>query len=100
MMGAERDNIFLLALGLTKEWYVEKIELTEAQSRLAIYVRYERGSKFKCPICGKLCKVYDTRLWRVIKYYANKVVENVDLSKVRRVALDETSMREVHFDFC
>jgi transcription initiation factor IIE alpha subunit len=28
---------------------------------LHIYLEFDKGSEFKCPVCGDLCKVYDTK---------------------------------------
>lgn len=41
-------------------------------------------------------KEHDTRLWRIFHYYVNQAMENMDVSKVTRVALDETSSRRGH----
>jgi transcription initiation factor IIE alpha subunit len=27
---------------------------------LHIYLEFDKGSEFNCPVCGKPCKVYDT----------------------------------------
>ncbi|MFC4023514.1 helix-turn-helix domain-containing protein [Oceanobacillus longus] len=39
---------------------------------------------------------HDTRLWRVFKYYVYKAMENIDISNVSRIAMDETSRRKGH----
>lgn len=39
---------------------------------------------------------HDTRLWRVFKHYVYKAMENIDISNVSRVAMDETSRRKGH----
>lgn len=33
---------------------------------------------------------HDTRLWRIYNYYVNKAMDNVDVSAVKRIAMDET----------
>jgi transposase len=40
--------------------------------------------------------VEDTRVWRVIEHYVNKDLERADLSRVRRVGVDETSSQKGH----
>lgn len=40
--------------------------------------------------------VHDTRIWRIIGHYVNKDVDNLDLSKVRHVGVDETSSKRGH----
>lgn len=39
---------------------------------------------------------HDTRIWRVFRYYMNKAMTELDLSKVKRIAVDETSLRRGH----
>ncbi len=39
---------------------------------------------------------HDTRLWRVFKYYVDKAVEKIDVSQLKRVAMDETSRTRGH----
>jgi len=39
---------------------------------------------------------HDTRMWRIFRYYVNKAMTELDLSKVKRIAVDETSSRRGH----
>lgn len=39
---------------------------------------------------------HDTRLWRVFKHYVDKAVENIDISNVKNIAMDETSRTRGH----
>lgn len=39
---------------------------------------------------------HDTRLWRVFKHYVHKAMENIDISNLTRVAMDETSRAKGH----
>ena len=39
---------------------------------------------------------HDTRLWRIVEHYVWRAVEKQDLSRVRRIAADETSARRGH----
>ena len=39
---------------------------------------------------------HDTRLWRIVEHYVWRAVEKLDLSLVRRIAVDETSARRGH----
>jgi transposase len=50
------------------------------------------------PVAAVARKVgeHDTRLWRVFKYYVDKAVENIDVSQLKRVAMDETSRTRGH----
>lgn len=39
---------------------------------------------------------HDTRMWRILHHYVDKAMANVDMSKVKRIAVDETSSRRGH----
>ena len=45
---------------------------------------------------ARLIGEHDTRVWRVIQHYVDKAVDAKDLSKVRKIAVDETSARRGH----
>lgn len=50
------------------------------------------------PVAAVARKVgeHDTRLWRVFKHYVDVAVENIDVSNLKRVAMDETSRAKGH----
>jgi len=50
------------------------------------------------PVAAVARKVgeHDTRLWRVFTHYVDKAMENMDISNVTRVAMDETSRARGH----
>lgn len=39
---------------------------------------------------------HDTRLWRVLRYYVDRAMQEMDVSQVRRIAIDETSRSRGH----
>jgi transposase len=39
---------------------------------------------------------HDTRLWRVLRYYVDRAMEEMDVTHVKRIAIDETSSRRGH----
>lgn len=45
---------------------------------------------------ARIVREHDTRLWRVFRYYVNRAMEEMDVSQIRRIALDETSSRRGH----
>lgn len=50
------------------------------------------------PVAAVARKVgeHDTRLWRVFHHYVDEAVKNIDLSGLKRVAMDETSRSKGH----
>lgn len=45
---------------------------------------------------GHLVNEHDTRIWRVLNHYVDQARQQVDMSDVRRVGVDETSRRKRH----
>jgi transposase len=39
---------------------------------------------------------HDTRMWRIFHYYVNQAMAKLDLTNVKRIAIDETSSRRGH----
>ncbi|MDF2652020.1 MAG: family transposase [Paenibacillus sp.] len=39
---------------------------------------------------------HDTRLWRVLRYYVDRAMAKMDMTHVKRIAIDETSSRRGH----
>ena len=45
---------------------------------------------------AEMVGVHDTRIWRIIEHYVTKDLEALDLTKVTRVGVDETSSKRGH----
>jgi hypothetical protein len=45
---------------------------------------------------ARLVRVHDTRLWRIVQHYVEKAVARMDLTDLRRVAIDETAATRGH----
>ncbi|NIA23688.1 MAG: ISL3 family transposase, partial [Proteobacteria bacterium] len=67
------SDLFFQALNLSNPWKVVKVNFSREEKRLDIYLDFERGSKFSCPVCGKEgLKVYDSkkeRVWRHLNFF-------------------------------
>lgn len=46
---------------------------------------------------ARLVKEYDTRIWRILRYYVSKAREKVDYSEVSKIGIDETSVSGHHY---
>lgn len=65
-------DLFALALGLNKPWYVSGVEFEPEERRLELLIDFERGGTFACPECGAAgCKAYDTeeKRWRHLNFF-------------------------------
>jgi transposase len=68
----DSKDLFALALGLNKPWYVVRNELDTDKRQLDIGIDFERGGTFPCSECGQTgCKAYDTeeRSWRHLNFF-------------------------------
>jgi len=71
----EMNELFRVALGLDEPWRVVKVEFTEEESRLDIWMDFPAGSGFPCPVCArKGCKAYDAeeRTWRHLNFFQHQ----------------------------
>lgn len=77
-------SLFQLALGIQGPWQVDKIDFSEDKGIINIYLKYTRGAKFPCPICGKELKVRDTekRSWRHLNFFQYKAYIHANLPRV------------------
>ena len=74
-MREQMQELFRLALGLAEPWIVGKIEFSEEQHQLDLWLDFPVGSRFACPECGRDdCGVYDTteRTWRHLNFFQHK----------------------------
>ncbi len=63
--------VFQAALGLSQPWQVGGLRFDQSAGRLDIDLFFEAGSKFPCPVCGKLCTAYDSaeHTWRHLNFF-------------------------------
>jgi transposase len=68
----EDRELFGLALGLQKPWFIDRLTLDVPGRELNIWIDFERGGEFACPDCASTgCKAYDTeeRSWRHLDFF-------------------------------
>lgn len=71
-----QTELFESALCIEKPLYISNIEFNEL-SELHIYIDFERGSKFLCPVCGKEeCPTHDAveKVWRHLNFFNINVI--------------------------
>jgi transposase len=164
------DSFFADAFGIDDGWIVMSVVLDPDKKTSRIRVEPAKDGRFKCPMCGKECKVHDTYertwrdldlgltvcvvhakvprtdcpehgvkqisvpwareysrqtlnferrclemirempvnavartmrisddvLWNILGSYLSKAMDGVDMSRVRRIGIDETSCRKGH----
>jgi len=71
------NELFRVALGMEAPWRVTKVEFSEQNSQLELWLDFPRGSTFPCPICSKPeCGAYDTeeRTWRHLNFFQHQTL--------------------------
>ncbi|MDY0404499.1 ISL3 family transposase [Virgibacillus sp. 179-BFC.A HS] len=63
-----------------------------------LFDRHVLSLMVEMPVAAVARKVgeHDTRLWRVFHYYVDKAMENMDVSNITHIAMDETSRAKGH----
>lgn len=87
----DNSMLFTMALMLQEPWKVIRVELKEIngtkEMELHIYLGFERGSTFPCPVdgCGEQCKAYDTKeyQWRHLNFFQHKAIIHAPLPRVK-----------------
>lgn len=90
----ELDGLGVL-LGVKSPWVLTKIDVQNHTQVIDVYIEYERGSKFECPICGKLSNVHDGNLKRIrhLDLFDYRCYLNI---KVPRVSCNKDGVKVVH----
>jgi transposase len=81
----ESKDLFALALGLPKPWFVRGNELNTEKRLLEISIDFERGGTFACSDCGAAgCKAYDTeeRRWRHLNFFQFETILSARVPRV------------------
>lgn len=77
-------RIFSLMAGIEKPWVLEKVRLDDNKD-LHMYVRFQKGSKFKCNSCNDICSVYDTveKTWRHLNCFEHKTYIHCKVPRIK-----------------
>ncbi len=86
------EELFTKILEIHSPWKLRDIQLEDKTVR--IFIDFERGSKFDCPICGSVSKIHDTnyRLWRhldIVDYKLNLMI------KIPRIKCPEHGVKTI-----
>lgn len=86
MVDARGSELFTVALGLGEPWTVARIEFSEGEQQLELWLEFAAGSRFGCPECGKEgCAVYDSeaRSWRHLDFFQHRTLLHARQPRVR-----------------
>lgn len=83
-MRNQTNDLFRMALGLADPWTVEKIEFSDAEHQLDLYLDFPSGSRFPCPVCREPAGVHDTaeRTWRHLNFFQHTTLLHARLPRI------------------
>jgi len=81
-------GLFTAALGLSGPWRVMRSEFDAEAARLDLYLGFDRGARFTCPVKGCAqgsCPVHDSveKTWRHLDFFQHKALLHARLPRVR-----------------
>ena len=94
-MSISQEDLFSIALGLEKPWFIKAIEFKVEEKQLDLFIDFESGSKFTCPVCDKSGRhVHDTieRTWRHLNFFQFKTYLHC---RVPRTECDKCGVKQV-----
>ena len=94
-MSISQEELFRIALGLEKPWYIKTIDFKVEEKQLDLHIDFDGGSKFPCPSCdGPGCHVHDTieRTWRHLNFFQFKTYLHC---RVPRTKCEDCGVKQV-----
>ena len=89
------EDLFRKALNIDDPWILTKIDFDPDEKRMDIYLDFEPGTKFKCPMCNNPgCSAYDTRekVWRHLNFFQYKAFLHC---RVPRVMCEKCGIHQI-----
>jgi len=82
------EDLFQTALGITSPWYIESLTFDAENSRLDVFINFQRGATFKDPEdpSGKEYKAYDTvrKQWRHMNFFQHECYLHARVPRIDR----------------
>ena len=94
-MSISQEELFRIALGLEKPWYIKTIDFKVEEKQLDLHIDFDSGSKFPCPSCGRSgCNVHDSieRTWRHLNFFQFKTYLHC---RVPRTECEDCGVKQV-----
>ena len=84
-MREQVQGLFQMALGLAQPWVVSKVEFSQEQAQLDLWLDFSAGGRFPCPACSQPCGVYDSteRTWRHLNFFQHTTLLHARLPRIK-----------------
>jgi len=81
----EKERFLERIIGISDPWYIDIIREDKIKKEIHIYLSFPKGTKFKCPNCGKECSAHDTykKTWRDLDIHSYKTYIHAKIPKIK-----------------
>ena len=95
-MESSKEEFIERIFKISSPWYVDIVKEDFNKEEIHVYLSYKKGTKFKCPKCGKECGVYNSRerSWRDMDIRNYKTYIHAKLPKIK--CCNETQLLSHH----
>lgn len=92
---ASIEELFTKILEINSPWKLSNIKLENKE--IKVYIDFERGTKFPCPVCGTHSKVHDTnyRVWRHLDIVDYKLYLLIKIPRTKCLEHGVKTIREI-----
>ncbi|MEO3943958.1 ISL3 family transposase [Gorillibacterium sp. CAU 1737] len=79
------NEMFKVALQVEAPWELREISFDDQEQAWHLFMDFERGAEFACPVCGKAAKAHDAQFkeWRHLDFWEWKTFMHVRVPRVR-----------------
>lgn len=86
-----------LLIGVQYPWIISEVKTQPQNKVVDVFIKFEKGSSFHCPVCGELCPVYDSveKRVRYLDLFDYRCYLNI---KVPRVNCPKCGVKTSHSD--
>lgn len=79
------ETLFGMALGIVQPWEVTKVDFSKESNRLDIFIDFQRGATFTCPVCGAPSPTYDSteKEWRHLNFFQYEAYLHARVPRVK-----------------
>jgi transposase len=89
------EELFTKILEINSPWKLSDIQLED--KTIKVFIDFEKGTQFGCPVCGSQSKVHDTncRLWRHLDIADYKLYLLIKIPRIRCLEHGVKTIREI-----
>ena len=91
------EEFFSMLLGISSPWKLSDIQLEQGKKTVRVYIDFERGTKFECPVCSTKCVVHDSnyRAWRHLDIIDYKLYLMIKIPRIKCSEHGVKTIREI-----